>query len=409
MTDMRIFAPVLRGALVSAVAVTGALALAPATHADQSGTSQQSGALVHHSAQVTTGDPSGTATEQPLVVKPIVIGHRGAPGYRPEHTAGSYQLASQLGADFVECDIVSTKDHQLVCRHENDITGTTDVADHPEFADRKTTKVIDGRSITGWFTEDFTLAELKTLRAKERLPDIRPDNTRYNGVWTIPTFDEYLDLVQAESKQLHRPIGVYPETKHPTYFDSIGLSLEEPMLAALKRHHLAHATSRVFLQSFETSNLRELDRKTDLPLIQLLDASGAPFDLKSQGDPRTYRDLATAAGLRWIAQYADGVGPNKDLVIPRDADGYLTQPTDLVAHAHDDGMLVHIFTMRDENQFLPADYRIGTDPIRKGDAVAEDKRFLDAGVDGFFTDFADTGVFARDQWLQEQAASRPAA
>ncbi len=337
-----------------------------------------------------------------------MIGHRGAPGYRPEHTAGSYILASQLGADFVECDIVSTKDHKLVCRHENDITGTTDVADHPEFADRKTTKVIDGKTITGWFTEDFTLAELKTLRAKERLPDVRPSNTRYNGVYTVPTFDEYLNLIQAESRRQHRPIGVYPETKHPTYFDSIGLSLEEPMLAALRRHGLAHARHRVFLQSFETGNLRELNHRTRLPLIQLLDASGAPYDLVQAGDPRTYQDLATRRGLRWISRYADGVGPSKDLVIPRDANGFLTQPTDLVRNAHRYGMLVHIFTMRDENQFLPADYRVGTDPNAKGDAFGEDKRFLDAGIDGFFTDFADTGVFARDQWLAEHRASRPA-
>ena len=390
---MRTFAPTLRGALVTAVAVTGALALAP-IHADA--------APERVAPHATTGAAGSSQPVHSLVSSPIVIGHRGAPGYRPEHTEGSYTLASELGADFVECDIVSTKDHQLVCRHENDITGTTNVADHPEFADRKTTKVIDGRSITGWFTEDFTLAELKTLRAKERLPQVRPANTAYDGVYTIPTFDEYLDLVQAESKQLGRPIGVYPETKHPTYFDSIGLSLEEPMLRILKEHGLARATHRVFLQSFETGNLKELNAKTDLPLIQLLDATGAPYDLVNAGDPRTYRDLVTKTGLKAISRYADGVGPNKDLVIPRDANGFLTQPTDLVRNAHRDGMLVHIFTMRNENQFLPADYRIGSDPNAHGDAVAEDQRFLDAGVDGFFTDFADTGVAARDQWLARQ-------
>jgi glycerophosphoryl diester phosphodiesterase len=393
---MRTFAPILRGALVSATAVTSALALAPITHADQ--TPSGSPTAVVSSADTAAADPV-----------PIVIGHRGAPGYRPEHTVGSYKLAMQLGADYVECDIVSTKDHKLVCRHENDISGTTDVADHPEFADRRTTKTIDGRQVTGWFTEDFTLAELKTLRAKERLPDVRPDNTRYDGVYEIPTFDEYLDLVQAESKKLHRTIGVYPETKHPTYFDSIGLSLEEPMLAALKRHNLDRPNAKVFLQSFETGNLRELDTMTSLPLIQLLDASGAPYDLVAKGDPRTYRDLATTAGLREISTYADGIGPNKDLVIPRDSEGFLTEPTNVVPDAHADGMLVHIFTMRDENQFLPADYRVGTDPNAKGDAVGEDQRFLDAGVDGFFTDFADTGVFARDTWLDAQAAYRPAA
>ncbi len=383
--------PLARRALVSAVAVTCAVALAPTTPAADAVDTAK------HSAHAKPAKPV-----HPLVAKPIVIGHRGAPGYRPEHTEGSYRLASELGADFVECDIVSTKDHQLVCRHENEIGGTTNVADHPEFADRKTTKVIDGKSITGWFTEDFTLAELKTLRAKERLPQVRPANTAYDGVYEVPTFDEYLDLVLAESKELGRPIGVYPETKHPTYFDSIGLSLEEPMLASLKRHGLAKANSRVFLQSFETGNLKELNQKTDLPLIQLLDASGAPYDLVKAGDPRTYRDLASKAGLKAISRYADGVGPNKDLVIPRDSNGYLTQPTDLVRNAHRDKLLVHIFTMRNENQFLPADYRIGTDPNAHGDAIAEDKRFLDAGVDGFFTDFADTGVAARNQWLAEQ-------
>ncbi len=394
-TGMRSFAPVLRGALAAAVAATTALALAPTTHAVDP-------------APGGSSVVAAAAGPRPLVAKPIVIGHRGAPGYRPEHTVGSYQLAIQLGADYVECDIVSTRDHKLVCRHENDITGTTDVADHPEFADRKTTKTIDGQVITGWFTEDFTLSELETLRAKERLPDVRPDNTRYNGVYRVPTFNQYLNLVQRLSKKYHRTVGVYPETKHPTYFDSIGLSLEEPMLAALKRHHLAGAHAKVFLQSFETTNLRELDTMTNLPLIQLLNSTGAPYDLASTGDPTTYQDLATKAGLKSISTYADGVGPNKDMVIPRDANGYLTQPTDLVRNAHQDGLLVHIFTMRDENQFLPADYRVGTDPNRKGDAAGEDQRFLDAGIDGFFTDFADTGVFARDRWLDGQSG-RPAA
>jgi glycerophosphoryl diester phosphodiesterase len=377
-----------RGVVVAAVLATTtstALALAPTTHADDSG-------------RVTTATAKPV---HPLVAKPIVIGHRGAPGYRPEHTQGSYELASELGADFVECDIVSTKDHVLVCRHENDITGTTDVADHPEFADLKTTKVVDGRSITGWFTEDFTWAQLQTLRAKERLPDVRPANTAYNGVWSVPSFDQYLDIIAAESKKLGRPIGVYPETKHPTYFDSIGLSLEEPMLRILKAHGLAHATKRVFLQSFEQSNLRELNHKTDLPLIQLMDSSGGPYDQTAAGHPVTYAQLATKKGLKSISRYADGVGPNKDLVIPRDANGFLTQPTDLVRNAHRDKMLVHIFTMRNENQFMAKDFWIGTDPNAHGDAIAEDKTFLDAGIDGFFTDYADTGVAARDQWLAE--------
>src|SRR3954462_7104232 len=204
--------------------------------------------------------------------RPIVIGHRGAPAYRPEHTLASYRLAIQMGADYIEPDLVSTKDHQLVVRHENDITQTTDVAAHPEFAARKTTKIIDGVSHTGWFTEDFTLAELRTLRAVERLPDVRPANTAFNGLFQIPTFQEVIDL----AKRNH--VGIYPETKHPTYFDSIGLSLEEPLVATLRRNGLAKPTSKVFIQSFEVSNLRRLNGSIDVPLIKLIDASGAPAD-----------------------------------------------------------------------------------------------------------------------------------
>ncbi len=218
---------------------------------------------------------------------PIVIGHRGASGYRPEHTLASYSLAIDLGADFIEPDLVSTKDHVLVARHENDITGTTDVASHPEFASRMTTKVIDGVSHTGWFTEDFTLAELRTLRAKERLPELRPTNTAFDGLYQIPTFQEVVDLAK------RRHVGVYPETKHPTYFDSIGLSLEEPLLATLQAngYHGRHAP--VFIQSFEVGNLKELREKTDLPLVQLIDETGKPYDFVVSGDPRTYKDLTT--------------------------------------------------------------------------------------------------------------------
>ena len=210
--------------------------------------------------------------------EPVVIGHRGASGYRPEHTIASYALAIQQGADFIEPDLVSTKDGVLVARHENEIGGTTDVADHPEFADRRTTKVIDGREVTGWFTEDFTLRELKTLRAKERLPAVRPDNTRFDGKFKVPTLDQVLRLATTASRRTGRAIGVYPETKHPTYFDSIGLSLEEPLLRALRRHNLDRRGSGVIIQSFETANLRELNRHTRVPLVQLIDATGAPYD-----------------------------------------------------------------------------------------------------------------------------------
>jgi glycerophosphoryl diester phosphodiesterase len=351
-----------------------------------------------------TAVPAGAATEQPRLTgqsttTPVVIGHRGASGYRPEHTLASYRLAIAMGADYVEPDLVATKDGVLVARHENEIGGTTDVADHPEFADRKTTKTIDGRAVTGWFTEDFTLAELKTLRAKERLPQVRPANAAYDGRFEIPTFDEILDLVVDESRRLHRQIGVYPETKHPTYFASIGLPLETPLLQTLRRHGLDRPNAKVFLQSFETGNLKRLHRMTRLPLIQLIDASGAPYDLVRAGDPRTYRDLTTPAGLAEIATYADGVGVNKELVLPRDAAGNTGAPSTFVDEAHADGLLVHVWTLRRENQFMALNYRSGSDPNASGDAIAEDRAFLDAGVDGFFTDNPDLGVEARDDWL----------
>jgi glycerophosphoryl diester phosphodiesterase len=331
---------------------------------------------------------------------PIVIGHRGASGYRPEHTLASYRLAIQLGADYVEPDLVSTKDGVLVARHENEISGTTDVADHAEFAARRTTKTIDGRPVTGWFTEDFTLAELKTLRAKERLPQVRPDNTRYDGRFEIPTLVEVLQLVRAESKRTGRTIGVYPETKHPTYFDSIGLSLEEPLVRTLDRFGLDRTRSKVIIQSFETANLRDLDTMTRVPLAQLVDASGAPYDLVAAGDPRTYRDLVTPAGLAEIAEYADGVGANKDLVLPRDpATGATTEPSRLVTDAHRRGLVVHVWTVRDENQFMATNFRRGVNPIAKGDVHAEVLALLEAGVDGIFADHPDSAVDARDDWL----------
>jgi glycerophosphoryl diester phosphodiesterase len=330
---------------------------------------------------------------------PIVIGHRGAAGYRPEHTLASYKLAIDMGADYVEPDLVSTKDGVLVARHENDISGTTDAADHPEFADRLTTKTIDGTSVTGWFTEDFTLAELKTLRAKERLPAVRPQNTRYDGRFEVPTFDEVLDLVERESRRRGEVIGVYPETKHPTYFRSIGLPIEPRLVAALRAHHLDRPNAHVYIQSFETGNLKALSHEVKVPLVQLVDASGAPYDLQAAGDDRTYADLVTPRGLREISTYADAVGANKDLVLPRNEAGETTKPSALVGDAHDVGLDVHVWTMRDENQFMARNYWNGADPNAKGDAVAEYEDFFDAGVDGVFSDNSDTAVEARKEWL----------
>src|SRR4051794_16712677 len=207
--------------------------------------------------------------------RPLVIGHRGAPGYRPEHTLASYRLAAELGADYIEPDLVSTKDGVLVARHEPEISGTTHVADHPEFASRKTTKVIDGITFTGWFTEDFTLEELKTLRAKERIPDIRPANQRFDGKFEVPTFQEVLDLRAALSRKLHRQIGVYPETKHPSYFRSLGLPLEPKLVTTLNRNGLNRKGAPVFVQSFEIGNLQALNHVLKVPLVQLLDEPDA--------------------------------------------------------------------------------------------------------------------------------------
>jgi glycerophosphoryl diester phosphodiesterase len=332
---------------------------------------------------------------------PLVIGHRGAPAYRPEHTLASYELAIEMGADYIEPDLVSTKDHQLVARHENDITDTTDVAQRPEFASRRMTKTIDGVEHTGWFTEDFTLAELRTLRAVERLPDIRPANTAFNGLFQIPSFQEVIDLARREH------VGIYPETKHPTYFDSIGLSLEEPLVATLRHNRLDRRNAPVFVQSFETSNLRELDHETKVPLVQLIDATGAPFDLVTAGDPRTYSDLVTPAGLRGIATYADGIGPDKSRIVPLDATRHITAPTTLVRDAHRAGLVVHPFTFRPENTFLAADFQLGDPaspefPRARGDQPAELALFYRLGVDGVFADNADTAVAVRERTFRRR-------
>ncbi|GAA0942517.1 glycerophosphodiester phosphodiesterase [Virgisporangium aurantiacum] len=324
----------------------------------------------------------------------IAIGHRGASGYRPEHTLASYRLAIAQGADYVEPDLVATKDGALVARHENEISGTTNVAQQPEFADRRTTKTIDGVPVTGWFTEDFTLAELKRLRAIERLPAVRPGNTAYDGLFEVPTFQEVIDLVTSESRRRGRQIGIYPETKHPTYFQSIGLSLEEPLVRTLRKNHLDDRNDAVYIQSFETANLRKLDKLTHNKLVQLVQVAGRPYDFVVAGDPRTYLDLVKPDGLRWIDRYADGIGAEKALIIPRDANGFLLAPTTLVRDAHRAGLIVHAWTFRAENQFLPADFRIGTDPNAHGDLASEFRVFLRTGLDGVFSDFPDLAVAA---------------
>jgi glycerophosphoryl diester phosphodiesterase len=327
---------------------------------------------------------------------PLVIGHRGASAYRPEHTIASYTLAIEMGADYIEPDLVSTKDHQLVARHENDIGGTTDVATRG-FDDRRTTKTIDGVvHADTWFTEDFTLAELKTLRAVERLPSVRPQNTAFDGLFEIPTLQEVIDLAKQHG------VGIYPETKHPSYFDSIGLSLEEPLLEALRRNRLDRRDAKVFVQSFEVSNLQELSRRTRVPLVQLIDARGAPADFVLAGDPRTYDDLVTRQGLAEIARYADGIGPEKSRIVPGNvAGGTLGEPTSLIADAHRAGLVLHPWTFRPENNFLAATFRQG-DPASpeflraRGDQPAELALYYRLGVDGLFADNPDTAVAVRE-------------
>ena len=294
---------------------------------------------------------------------PIIIGHRGASGHRPEHTLAGYRLAAEMGADYIEPDLVSTKDGVLIARHENEIGSTTDAA--KKFPDRKRTKTVDDVSITGWFSEDFTLAEIKTLRARERL-DFRSHG--WDGQFEVPTFDEVIELAQQLGKEINHPIGIYPETKHPTYFRAIGLPLEDRLLASLDRHGWNTVNAPVFVQSFET-NLRELRRKTRVKLIQLMEGA-----------------IPTDEQLRTIKSYADGIGPNTRLILPAIADGTLLPPTDLVARAHALGLFVHVWTLRNEPVFLSPSYH--------GDPALEFRQFAGLGVDGIFTDFPDAATRA---------------
>jgi glycerophosphoryl diester phosphodiesterase len=299
--------------------------------------------------------------------KAIVIAHRGASGERPEHTIESYRLAIEQGADYVEPDLVMTRDGVLIARHENEIGGTTDVAAHPEFAARRRTQIIDGESMTGWFTEDFTLAEIKTLRARERLADLRPQNRAFDGKFTVPTFDEIMQLAAGANagRSAQARIGVYPETKHPAHFADIGLALETPLLQALDRHGYARKGSPVFIQSFDPRNLRQLRGMTQLPLVQLLE--------HEVGD------------MSVIAEYADAIGIAKSLATPQAIDG-----------AHALQLKVHVWTFRAENEFLPDDLKIGTAPTAHGNLAGEIERYLQRGMDGFFTDFPALGVRVRD-------------
>jgi glycerophosphoryl diester phosphodiesterase len=298
----------------------------------------------------------------------VVIAHRGASGERPEHTLESYQLAIDQGADYIEPDLVVTRDGVLIARHENEVGGTTDVADRPEFAARRRTQVIDGETITGWFTEDFTLAEIKSLRARERLPELRPKNCAFDGQVLVPTFDEILQLATETNRQRRSAprIGVYAETKHPAHFAAIGLPQEEAVLKALDRFDYGREGSPVFIQSFDPNNLRQLSHMTHLPLVQLLE-----FEL---GD------------MRRIAEYADAIGVAKSVAT---AEG--------VAAAHALDLGVHVWTFRAENEFLPDDLKIGDVPADHGNLEGEIERYLLRGIDGFFTDFPAIGVSVRNR------------
>jgi glycerophosphoryl diester phosphodiesterase len=340
----------------------------------------------------------------PLVTKVLVVGHRGASALRPEHTLESYRKAIEDGADIIEPDLVSTKDGVLVARHENEISGTTDVAEVTKFADRKTTKTIDGTPITGWFTEDFTLAELRELRARERIPLQRPGNTQYNGQFKVPTLAEVIDLAREMSASTGRTIHLYPETKHPTYFQSVGLPLEDRLIADLKANDFTKSRATVYIQSFEVANLKALhekigDSQPNWKLVQLMDERARrPYDFVKAGDTRTYDDLMTEAGMREIATYAHGVGPYKRTIIDVDSSGNFQAPTDLVRNAHMAKLLVFPYTFRPENSFLPAPLKAeGPDSTHNASgSIREIQAYLEAGIDGFFTDDPAVGRQAVD-------------
>jgi glycerophosphoryl diester phosphodiesterase len=321
---------------------------------------------------------------------PLVIAHRGASGERPEHTRAAYELAIDQGADFIEPDLVMSKDGHLVVRHENEISETTDVAARPEFAERRTTKTIDGRPVTGWFTEDFTLAELRTLRARERLPTLRPASAAFDGQEPILTFQEVIDIAREGSARFGRIIGVAPELKHPTYFALIGLPMEPPLIAALTANDLMAKDSPILIQSFEMNVLQSLDQATNAPLLQLMSPLGGPF-----GRPgMTYAAMARPEGLAELATYADAIGVETGLIYPRDASGAAPEATTLVADAHGAGLEVVVWTFRAEDVFLPVEFRGGEDH-GIGDMAGWLARFYRLGVDAVFTDHPAIAVQAR--------------
>ncbi len=362
------------------------LAIGSATYLSSCSSSAEKSAETTTSANVAV---PGTASEKTLTGQPpIIIGHRGASGEMPEETLESYKLAIERGADFIEPDLVPTKDGVLIARHENNLTETTNVS--VIFPKMKKTKTIDGKSVEGFFSEDFTFAQIQKLRARERVPQRNQSN---NDKFKIIRLEDVLDLAKKESKRLGRPIGVYIETKHPTYFQKIGLPLEDRLLKILKTYGYGKKTDPIFLQSFEIANLKYLRSKTQLRLVQLYDeGKESPFDTVAAGKSKTYSEMMTNEGLAEVATYADGIGPWKDLIIPQTASKELTAPTDLIARAHKAGLLVHAYTFRNDKPLLAKNYQ--DDPIK------EFQTFFNLGIDGVFTDYPGTGVQARQEWIQ---------
>lgn len=335
--------------------------------------------------------------ELPLGTPPIVIAHRGASGYLPEHTLAAYERAMQMGADYIEPDLVSTRDGHLIARHESRLDSTTDVASHPELAHLRTTKQIDGRTLTGWFSEDLTLAQIKSLKARERLSKLRTMGVQYDGQYEVPTLAEILALLARWREKTGVRVGIYPETKHPSHFSGLGLGMEEQLVRQLQEAGYRSAEDPVYIQSFEIGNLKALNQVTEIRLVQLLLDEGGPYDRTLAQDPVTYAEMATREGLRAISEYADGVGPYKGMILSPTADGALMpeHATQFVADAHAFDLVVHPYTFRAENDFLPDQLKQGDQPGELGDLGAELDIFIQLGVDGFFTDHADLGVAAR--------------
>lgn len=342
-------------------------------------------------------ETSETTTQRPDLCKQVVIAHRGASGYIPEHTLAAYALAVFMGADYIEPDLVMTKDGQLVTLHDNELSLTTDVAKRHEFATRRRNQTVDGKQITGWFTEDFTLEEIKTLRAVERIPTVRPGNARMDGTFNIVTLQEIIDLVRGLQLSQKRVIGIYPEIKHSTHFKRLGLPMERLIVETFKNNSYYKSTDPVYIQSFEVSNLQDLKKYTDLKLLQLYtsDKSLQPYDQVELGSSLTFGDMATAEGLTNVAKYASAVGPDKSYIIPRDENNRLGEVTSFVENAHKAGLRVHPYTFRAENSFLPAEFRSNGSSADFGDFSSEMRSFLATGIDGVFSEQPDISVRVR--------------